>query len=1189
MSMDSSRHVTVRSGEPIKRKGDSSASKPPSNRRVVVHRANQPTFGSTDVGGPALTVQPGSGRPTIARLPIVEKGVYLIEGEVAQGGIGRVLSARDERLDRRVAVKVLLEESGAYEERFVREALVTARLQHPSIVPVYEAGRWPSGEPFYSMKLVSGKPLLEIIEQARTLDERLPLLPRVLAVADAVAYAHERRIIHRDLKPANILLGAYGETVLIDWGLAKDLQEAHIPSAAEMTADPNASIPENNTLTMVGSVMGTPSYMPPEQAAGDTVDERADVYALGAILYHVLSGKQPYAGYSGMQTIMRVLEEPPQALERLQVGIPRDLLTIIDKAMHRDQMMRYPTAKEFAEDLRRFLAGQLVVAHHYSSKERILRFVRKHRTALGVAAVAVFLMAINGALFVSRIMKERDRAEAERIRAENARQQSTVAEERATVRADELTLVEARAAVERDPNAALAWLKALSPSFSRWNAARVIAADAWSRGTATVWRNHQATINWIEFSPDEKFLFTASDDRTARVIDVETGQSRVFEGHTDEVWSVSVSADGQRIATSSKDRTIRLWDVNKGQLIRTLEGHPAAILTTRFSRDGNSLFSQADDCTLRVWDLATGKFRILASGCAVSQKSTIASDERHFVTAGKDGAVWHLDLDHSEPRRIPALFVNSNSGQVVSKYPLAFSPDSRRILVGGADGVLREWDFQEEKLRIFEGQTSPIVRIAYSPDGNGVAAASVDGSIRSWDKTGATSHVSPAQDANVSVLLFSPDGRMLAAGGYDKAVRLIDLSTGTRRRFVGMQDVISDIRFTKDSSRLFVASGEGAMRVFRLQQQSGRVLGHHEGAVWGVDISSLGDAAVTSGSDGLVQIWPIHENEPSAIVLSGHVGIVPFVKFSPNAELVLSSGVDGTVRIWDRSGHQIRATYVPGPTAMRHPNLTTTKIAFSPDGRIVALGDSLGLVQLWDVDSGVLRPLGTHEKPVVYLSFSPDGRKLGSGSMDKIAKVWDLESGNATDFRGHESAVTSIAFSPDGRTLATGSSDHRLRIWDSGKTEPRTYDASGYNVSSLSFLPDAASMLSHNGTSSARLWEVASGKTLRTFRGHRGKISCLARAKHSAVFATGSDDRTVRLYDIETGESRVMGMHEGTVRSVGIDPYGQWAVSVGDDGSVRIWSDELPHEPDALREWIASSVTDVIDINASVEGTAPLP
>jgi WD40 repeat protein/serine/threonine protein kinase len=1180
MSADSSRQVTVRSGESSKNSGDSSTIKLPNKGEAAVQIAFQPTLAPEDVRVPVMTIQPGSGRPNIARLPIIEKEVYRIEGEVAQGGIGRVLSARDERLDRRVAVKVLLEDSGAYEDRFVREALVTARLQHPSIVPVYEAGRWPSGEPFYSMKLVSGKPLLDVIEQSRTLDERLPLLTRVLAVADAVAYAHERRIIHRDLKPANILVGAHGETILIDWGLAKDLNEANVPSAVEMAMDANAPVPENNALTMIGSVMGTPSYMPPEQAAGDAVDERADVYALGAILYHVLSGTQPYAGYSGMQTIMRVLEEPPRALEALQVGIPRDLLTIIDKAMHRDRSARYPTAKEFAEDLRLFLAGQLVGAHHYSSRERALRFLRKHRTAFGVAAVAVVLMVMNGALFVSRIVKERDRAEAERRRAEVAREQSIVAEEQATIRADELTLVEARAAVERDPNAALAWLKALSPGFHKWNAARVIAADAWSRGTSRTFREHTAVLNSMVFSRDETMLLTASDDRTARLIDMATGTSRVFEGHTDEVWSASFSTDGQRVVTGGKDRSIRIWDITTGKTITTLLGHKGPVIGTIFSRDDKFLFSQSDDCSLRMWDIATGKDRIIVSDPKISVKSVRAPDEKHFVTAGNDGSMWYVGVDDAKPKRLTPMSVNSNAPHVGGIYPMGFSADGRYIFAGGTDAIVRIWDIEGEKLRVLEGQTAPIVRVAFSPDGHFVAAGSFDGSLRLWDLDAGTSRALPSLEANVRSLVFSPDGRQLAAGGYDNTVRTIDLSTGRRRRFVGMQGGVSIAYFSKDGSRLVAASGDGAVREFRVNQESGRLLGRHKAVAFKVDISPQADWVASAGMDGLVQLWPVHDHEPARSFV-GHVGPVVAAKFSPNGEFVASAGVDGTVRLWDRLGHQIHGISSDGDFV--------PSFAFSPDGTMLAIGNSTGLVRLWNIDSGEIRELGRHAAPVLYVAFSADGKKLGTASIDRTAKVWDLASGNSSELRGHEHVVTWIEFAPDGATVATGSVDHRLRIWDPGVSEPRTYDASGMKVAGLSFLPGGKTLLSHSSDDAARLWDVQSGKTLRMFRGHRGMITSLALAQSGTVFATSSDDRTVRLYDIETGESRVMGVHEAPVRAVGIEPNGSWAVSAGDDGAVRLWSDELPREPEALRAWIAASVTDVIDVNTLGQGSVPLP
>lgn len=1180
MSSDSSRDVTVRSGEPIKKNDDGSGLEDVVRKDVAARVALPPTIGAANQGSSSQTGGPRSGRLQVARLPVVEKDVYQIDGEVARGGIGRVLAARDERLDRRVAVKVLLEESGDYEDRFVREALVTARLQHPAIVPVYEAGRWPTGEPFYAMKLVSGKPLLEIIEECRTLDERLPLLTRVLAVADAMAYAHERHIIHRDLKPANILVGAHGETVLIDWGLAKDLRESNASSSNDVGVDLGALAHENNALTMMGSVMGTPSYMPPEQAAGDSVDERADVYALGAILYHVLSGKQPYAGYDGLQTIMRVLEEPPQALEALQGGIPRDLLTIIEKAMHRERDLRYPTAKEFAEDLRRFLAGQLVGAHHYSSRERVIRFVRKYRAAFAVACVAVVLMAFNGALFVSRIVKERDRAENERHHAEVARQQSIAAEEHATARADELTLVEARAAVERDPNAALAWLKALSPAFRKWSAARIIAADAWSRGTSTTYRIHREMINGVITTEDEKFLLSASDDHMARIVNLENGSSRTLDGHTDEVWSIGLSSDGNRVVTASKDRSIRLWDFATGKLLRTMEGHTAGIVYARFAHQDKVVFSQSDDCTLRMWDVEAGTSRILASGKWVALKSVVGPDERHFLTAGQDGTVWLVDLDNPEPKRISALSVNWHVVQVGGKYPMIFSADGRRALAGGVDGIVREWDFQAEKLHVYEGQTDAITRVAYSPDGRLIVAASADGSLRVWDRISGTSRLLPAQEANVSVLAFSPDGTMLAAAGYDRAARIIDLSNGSRRRFVGMQDTVSDARFTKDGMRLIIASGEGAVRIFQLRQESGRLLAKHSGPALAVDVSPRGDSVVSAGVDGQVRLVSTSQNEPSEIGLSGHIGAVPIVRFSPDGELILSSGMDNTARLWDRSGHQIQSISVPGTEAM--------KVAFSPDGRLVALGSTDGVVKIWDIDSGALRQMGPPNKRIIHLAFSPDGRQLGMTGSEQMAGIWDVETGQYRDLRGHEFFVSAIAFSPDGGTVVTGGGDHRLRFWDSGATEPRTYDASGYTMQGLIFLPDGASILGNNGNGYVRRWDVASGKTLQTFRGHRGNVTSLRLSNDARALVTSSDDRTVRIYDIETGENRVIGMHDASVRQVAIDPRGSWVVSVGEDGAVRLWSDDLPREPEQLRTWIASAVTDVIDVNALGEGAVPL-
>ncbi|MBA3457575.1 MAG: serine/threonine protein kinase [Deltaproteobacteria bacterium] len=308
-------------------------------------------------------------------------GRYVLLHRVGAGGMGVVWAAYDPELDRRLAIKLLGDAAQAVpdlRERFEREARITARLQHPSIVHVQEAGQYAPGEPYYVMKLVTGDSLEHVIAQRPRLADRLALVPNVSAIIEAIAYAHSQGVIHRDLKPQNVIVGAFGETVVIDWGLATSSSEA-----------------------TDGMVMGTPSYMPPEQAEGDAVDERADVYALGAILYHVLAGVRPYAGRDAPATFAAVIGEPPAPLATLAPTAPAELVTIVNKAMARSAGDRYPSAKQLADELAKFMTGQLVGSHRYSRRELAWRWVRRHRTAITAGSVLVL-----GGLAVFGLMRE---------------------------------------------------------------------------------------------------------------------------------------------------------------------------------------------------------------------------------------------------------------------------------------------------------------------------------------------------------------------------------------------------------------------------------------------------------------------------------------------------------------------------------------------------------------------------------------------------------------------------------------------------------------------------------------------------------------------------------------------------------------------------------------------------------------
>ena len=347
-------------------------------------------------GAPQVTITMGA--PTEApgafETGWAEANRYALISELARGGGGKITIAIDRKLGRRVALKRPLDADGG--ARLEREAFVLARLQHPSIVPIHDAGHDPDGAPFYTMKLIDGETLAARVARATSFDARLTLLAAVTSVAEAMAYAHAQGVIHRDLKPGNVVIGEFGEVAVIDWGLGKLVDDA----PDELATGGGAA----SELTGHDSVVGTPAYMAPEQARGALVDRRADVYALGAMLYHVLSGKLPYAEADAATTLVHLQGgPPPPSVDVREPRVPRDLAAIVSKAMARDLELRYPNAAELAEDLRRYQNGRLVAAHRYRVWTRAWRWLRRHRArvAIGTGALALSVAAA-AVVWVSR-------------------------------------------------------------------------------------------------------------------------------------------------------------------------------------------------------------------------------------------------------------------------------------------------------------------------------------------------------------------------------------------------------------------------------------------------------------------------------------------------------------------------------------------------------------------------------------------------------------------------------------------------------------------------------------------------------------------------------------------------------------------------------------------------------------------
>ncbi|HWM84359.1 MAG TPA: serine/threonine-protein kinase, partial [Kofleriaceae bacterium] len=606
----------------------------PEHGAATVDSAFAPTAAVTPALAESSNDAPLAGA-ALASLPVVARETYEILGEHSRGGLGRILRARDRRTGRLVAIKEMLAGAGEAAARFQREALLTCNLQHPAIVPVYEVGRWPDGSAFYAMKLVAGRSLADAIRAAGTRRERLALLSHLTAVADALAYAHELGIIHRDLKPANILVGRFGETVVIDWGLAKDLAEAE--GHAEPVAPAAAA-----DLTMAGALMGTPAYMSPEQARGEAASERADVYAIGAMLYHVLAGTVPYAGSSSVDHILeQVRAGPPRPLAQLDPDLPRDLIAIAAKAMAHDPAARYPSAGELAGDLRRFSTGQLVSARDYSTGQLLARWIRRHRPALAVAcAAAVALIAI-GVYSVQRVRGERDEASSQRRAAVSSlataqRANQEAARSLATLHR-ELGRQELEAA---DPLRALAHL-AESARLS----GRIDAALAHLAGRAS---DSLAPLRW---------------------------SARAAPGLT----SVAISADGAHGLTAG-DGALQRWDLASGRRLGSLK--IGAVTRAALSRDGGWAAATAGDLVMWPAGSDTG---VVARGTARFSALAISPVTDVVAAGGGDGGIELRRLGQTEPfRRWTA-----HAGGVTS---LAFAPSGAWLVSTGAPGDAVVWD-----------------------------------------------------------------------------------------------------------------------------------------------------------------------------------------------------------------------------------------------------------------------------------------------------------------------------------------------------------------------------------------------------------------------------------------------------------------------------------------------------------------
>ncbi|HEX5059363.1 MAG TPA: protein kinase, partial [Kofleriaceae bacterium] len=769
--------------------------------RAKQRLATDPTMQSDPtIDGPMAATLPGPhGVADLPTLQRIDDSAYAIGEELARGGMGKILFARDRRLRRDVVIKVMRRESGRVDPRFEREALITARLQHPSIVRVYDAGVFGDGRAFYAMERVRGRSLDVVIADAKTVRDRLALLPHAIAVCDAIAYAHSEGVLHRDLKPHNVLVGPFGETVVIDWGLAKDLRTSQAESASEeRPADPDRGS-SGDMLTVVGAVLGTPSYMAPEQARGEASDERTDIYALGALLYTSLSGEPPHRGRTADEVIELVSGGKRVPLGKREPGVPPELAAIVERAMAHEPQARFASALELAEELRRFAAGKLVASHTYSLGQLVRRWIRRYRVTLAVAAVALVILAVGGVLAVNNVMTERDFANTERLKAE-------AAEDRANTKYDSLLYGLAKKALSTDPSHAAAWLKLMSDRGLSWDKTQKVAIDAARLGLARELRGHAQDIEHVAVTPDGKYVITGSDDSTARIWNL-ANDALVAElkGHDGPIETMTLSSDGKYLATAGTDGDVRLWEIPSGTG-RRLQGHHNTVRGVSFSPDNTKLASTGEDGTLFIWDVTSAASKELLKHTA-GLRPVIWYDNTTVIVGGFDGKMGRYD-------------VTTGKGSMVQAHDaelrcLALSPDRRYLISGDENGLVALWTGDGKRLRSLGRHTDVTRDVMFTPDGKFALSAGGDPIVRVYPIPDGKAYELTGHENGIKGLALDRDGKLVASAGLDNTVRVWTIDGKPFRVFLGTNDAVKAVAFTPDH-RLVSGAENNIARIWRL-------------------------------------------------------------------------------------------------------------------------------------------------------------------------------------------------------------------------------------------------------------------------------------------------------------------------------------------------------------------------------------